>query len=233
MPERLTDPQQFNLYGYTRNNPLRYVDPTGKVFTISGNFDEALKQLREMLEPNDPEKRITYDAKTQTFTVDLRGIDLESNESAKLLNDLKESKNHYNLSLGPTVETKGGTIQVGSNSTNLNLGDIRFQNMEKMKLKSALAGKYKPPDGIDSQVGVDTSGTQFVYTSKTDLKVAPDFTRVFHELAEAYAKVDGGMQYEAAHEEAKRRELILRDQRPYLKQFNMGTGEGGGVTIKR
>jgi RHS repeat-associated protein len=27
-PERFFDPQQFNLYSYTRNNPLRFIDPT-------------------------------------------------------------------------------------------------------------------------------------------------------------------------------------------------------------
>jgi RHS repeat-associated protein len=28
--ERIEDPQRLNLYGYARNNPLRFVDPTGK-----------------------------------------------------------------------------------------------------------------------------------------------------------------------------------------------------------
>ena len=29
-PERVMDPQQWNLYGYVRNNPLRFIDPTGR-----------------------------------------------------------------------------------------------------------------------------------------------------------------------------------------------------------
>jgi RHS repeat-associated protein len=30
-PERLRDPQQLNLYVYARNNPLKYIDPTGTI----------------------------------------------------------------------------------------------------------------------------------------------------------------------------------------------------------
>ena len=30
-PERFYDPQQFNLYAYTRNNPLRFMIPQGRL----------------------------------------------------------------------------------------------------------------------------------------------------------------------------------------------------------
>ncbi len=36
-PHDLTDPQSWNKYGYTRNNPLRYVDPDGE------DWQDALK----------------------------------------------------------------------------------------------------------------------------------------------------------------------------------------------
>jgi hypothetical protein len=62
--------------------------------------------------------------------------------------------------------------------------------------------------------------------SNTDLKVALGYTVAFHELAEAFAKIDGGMggSYERGHNAALQRELTLRDQRPYLKQYNTGAG---------
>jgi RHS repeat-associated protein len=48
-PERLRDPQQFNLYAYARNNPLRFIDPTGQVLQLAGDVNEAQKQLCELL----------------------------------------------------------------------------------------------------------------------------------------------------------------------------------------
>lgn len=49
--ERLADPQRLNLYAYTRNNPLRYVDPNGEdlvIYTFYSNdlTDEQRKYLQ-------------------------------------------------------------------------------------------------------------------------------------------------------------------------------------------
>jgi RHS repeat-associated protein len=38
--EMLNDPQRFNLYGYARNNPLHFVDPTGQRIELTGETDE-------------------------------------------------------------------------------------------------------------------------------------------------------------------------------------------------
>jgi RHS repeat-associated protein len=106
-PERFYDPQQFNLYAYTRNNPLRFNDPTGKTLTISGDLDEVKKQLAQMLGTDDAAKRIKFDEKTNTITVDLTGIDLTKNEGAQLLSDVISSNKVYDVKIGTSVDTKG------------------------------------------------------------------------------------------------------------------------------
>ncbi len=43
-----SDPQTMNRYSYTRSNPLKYVDPTGNYFVVSGDNTTA-RQLMSML----------------------------------------------------------------------------------------------------------------------------------------------------------------------------------------
>jgi RHS repeat-associated protein len=51
-PERLLDPQRINLYVYTRNNPLKYTDPTGKDLKLDpklkpADADRIIKAIAE------------------------------------------------------------------------------------------------------------------------------------------------------------------------------------------
>ena len=39
------DPQSWNLYGYVRNNPLRFIDPTGEALELLGDEDQRKKEL--------------------------------------------------------------------------------------------------------------------------------------------------------------------------------------------
>jgi len=43
--QKLVDPQQWNMYSYARNNPLRFIDPTGKAAELTGNDEERKRQL--------------------------------------------------------------------------------------------------------------------------------------------------------------------------------------------
>jgi RHS repeat-associated protein len=57
--DRILDPQQFNLYAYTRNNPMKYVDPDGRYF-------------------------VGTDGKRVAFTIDKGQITFGANASADL-----------------------------------------------------------------------------------------------------------------------------------------------------
>jgi hypothetical protein len=42
------DPQSWNLYSYGRNNPLRFVDPSGQAVELVGSEEERQKQLKAL-----------------------------------------------------------------------------------------------------------------------------------------------------------------------------------------
>jgi RHS repeat-associated protein len=46
--QKLIDPQQWNMYSYGRNNPLRFIDPSGKRVELIGTDDERRKQLEAL-----------------------------------------------------------------------------------------------------------------------------------------------------------------------------------------
>lgn len=56
--ERLVDPQRLNLYNYTKNNPLRFVDPNGEDIVIdSNNEQDARKKYEQFQKGLDPKDR--------------------------------------------------------------------------------------------------------------------------------------------------------------------------------
>jgi RHS repeat-associated protein len=49
-PARVVDPQQLNLYAYARNNPLKYVDPTGMIIDTDDLNDKDKKLWQKVVD---------------------------------------------------------------------------------------------------------------------------------------------------------------------------------------
>jgi RHS repeat-associated protein len=51
----LSDPQQFNLYAYVRNNPLTLIDPTGESIELTGDKEQRKKELQALRQAAGPQ----------------------------------------------------------------------------------------------------------------------------------------------------------------------------------
>jgi len=186
------------------------VDPTGMILKLSGDVIADFNDLCDIA--GDACDRLTVDLATNVVSFDTTGLDLSTNEGAALINDLVQSVSTYDFSVGPTVQTAQGTLRIDY-----------IQNLDNKDSHAPIRSPWTPKSGVDDQVAID----QRVHpTSQTQLGPATKDTVAFHELAEAYAKVDHGKNYDSAHQEAIDREQALRDQRPNLNLQNPGSGPG-------
>jgi RHS repeat-associated protein len=221
-PGRMRDPQQLNLFAYARNNPMRFLDPDGQTLLATGKISDITDSICKIL-GGDCSGRVQFDPKTNTVTVDLTGINLSQNGGASLLSNVTTSPTVYSVTLGSTMQTAGGTVPISDIAKNLdNNPDSRYSNGKKPT--------DRPAKGIDDQIGINPS---LANVNDSHGKPIPLYLLVFHELAEAYAKVDEGRDFNdfeflqitesgmvrlgagvGAHNVARAREMELRQQRP-------------------
>ncbi len=237
-PDRIHDPQQLNEYAYVRNNPLILVDPTGEVLRLSGDVPEAQADVCHIV-GSDNCNRVVLDQQTGVVTFDTTGLDLSKNEGALLISQLVNSNKVYDYSVDTNANTAGGPVSL-KNEVESNLDDRPDERYSKGKNPTDL-----PPKGVNDQVTINPHE----HYVDSQGRAVPQWSVAFHELAEAYGKVNEGKSYgdyrdnfiiggttiqlgleihEGAHNEAVKREQKLRDQRPNLKD----TGRAGDTLVR-
>jgi RHS repeat-associated protein len=86
---RLSDPQQLNLYAYARNNPLKYIDPLGLDITCQGDrCDDYIKALQ-----NDASFKVALKDGRVVTVGDVNKKDLSKTDKA-LLKAIDDTKHH-------------------------------------------------------------------------------------------------------------------------------------------
>jgi RHS repeat-associated protein len=237
-PERKVDPQQLNRYAYVRNNPLRLVDPTGEILQLSGDLAADTAALCGIV-GSDNCDRISVNEQNNTVSFNTTGLDLSGNEGATLVNQLVTSSDTYGFALSDTANTAGGPVKLGNDPIS-NLDNQLDDRYSKGKSPTDL-----PPKGVADQVTIDPKTAHFTDSQGRSVSLS---SLAFHELAEAYGKIDGGKAYgdfqnigvvngttlqigppqQGAHNEAVQREFKLREQRPNLQN----SGRAGDQLIR-
>lgn len=198
---------------------------------LSGDTAEGMARLRWMVGDDneqlirlDPGGRVWIDKKSLATAAGLDGnrVDdalraasfISSNEGLLLIAELSQGSHHYRLHIGAQVPTLGKTLTVGGSVNLDNNFDSRINPYRHDGKKLDLE---RPPEGFDSLVGLNPVARWYNLTTKDWV---PSGEIAFHELAEAYAKVEHGLDYllqgtrPGAHAIALERERLLKSQRP-------------------
>ena len=140
---------------------------------------------------------------------------VSSREGLLLIVQLVEGKGRYLLHVGSTGSTTGGPVEINGE---INLDNRFDRRINPRRPHGKKAYTELPPKGFDDLVAVNAAARWYNLKSN---QLVPFACIVFHELAEAYGKVELGLQYLAtnglpgAHDLAVEREMIFRRQRPF------------------
>ena len=137
-----------------------------------------------------------------------------SNEGLLLLVQLTEGARRYRLHIGREAPTFGGQVTVAGGLNLDNNFDSRINPYRRFGVK---LDQERPPGGFDSLIAINPVARWYNLRAS---RLVPDGHIIFHELAEAYAKLEFGLDYlsqggrAGAHNNAIERERRLKSQRP-------------------
>ena len=137
-----------------------------------------------------------------------------ANEGLLLLVQLTEGARRYRLHIGREAPTFGGQVTVAGGLNLDNNFDSRINPYRRFGVK---LDQERPPGGFDSLIAINPIARWYNLRAT---RFVPDGHIIFHELAEAYAKLEFGLDYlgqggrVGAHNVALERERRLKSQRP-------------------
>ena len=220
----------FNLVGGAR--PVDANARRGGLW-LSGDVAEGLTRLRWIAGPENAEL-VTVDREGQVrmdsdLLARLARLDrvgsaaapavatdyIISNEGLMLLVQLIQGASRYRLHIGNVAPTLGAAANVAASINLDNNFDSRINPYRRTGRKLA---NEQPPDGFEALIAMNPQAEWYNMTAGCLIPVGHI---TFHELAEAYAKVEFGLDYLAqsprpgAHNIAIEREKVLKQQRPF------------------
>ncbi|HTF36795.1 MAG TPA: SPOR domain-containing protein [Blastocatellia bacterium] len=198
---------------------------------ISGDTAEGLERLRWIVgEENveliklDADGRVKLDKRLLAKAAGLREARVEdplravdyisSNEGLLLLVEVTQGRYRYLLHMGRQAPTSGRSAETFGSINLDNNVDSRINPYRKNGRK---LDAERPPQGFDSLIGLNPIARWFNLSTNCWVQSGQI---VFHEIAEAYAKLELGLDYldhglrSGAHAIALERELRLKSQRP-------------------
>jgi sporulation related protein len=213
----------------TRTRPVPLQDRGG--LWVTGDTAEGLQRLRWIVGDKnaelvklDGDGRVQLDRKLLARAAGLDRSRVEdplhvaeyisSNEGLLLLVQIAEGRYRYRVHVGRQVPTRGKSVEItGSINVDRNF-DSRINPYRKNGRK---LDSEQPPEGFDSLVGLNPVARWFNLSTNYWVQCGQI---LFHELAEAYAKLEFGFDYlehgsePGAHALALDRERRLKSQRP-------------------
>ncbi len=136
---RLGDPQQFNLYSYTRNNPLKFTDPLGLDIEVTGTEQEAYRKRLQQ----DVSFQTQINSKTNKVEiVDANGNVLDKKQlkalgktlkggEKELFNAITDTKHHVSIETGRNDSGVFFGAFGGGGKQKLDFGDIDLLDAPK------------------------------------------------------------------------------------------------------
>jgi RHS repeat-associated protein len=200
--EMVVDPQRFNLYGYVRNNPLKFIDPLGMKLRISanGNAEQAMADARTLA--GDFAKHLVFDPVKDKdgnilyydVSFNVTAEDIAGNEGAQLIFDLVGSDKTFLSQRGGTVQRKYKDGKNKGKIENVDVNESGGGNVTRNR--PGQTGIFEPVDPNVDSIIYYPENVVFV-TIATGEDVQPIRTFI-HEAAESYLLAQG-IEYNTAH----------------------------------